>query len=93
MNAENDEPRLPSTEDEPEEEPSADVEPPTTTETEEIDSEAIIQKNEKEAAPRLPEDFYYSAEKINAKPTTTNDQIFPLNTLSMLYVDEKRSKH
>lgn len=33
--------------------------------------------------PRLSDDFYYEAEKIHAKPLTTDEKEFPENTLSL----------
>lgn len=54
-----------------------------TTHTEPTESQELVEKPEKESPPRLPEDFYYEQEKIQAKPITTNDKVFPLNTLAM----------
>jgi hypothetical protein len=55
---------------------------PITTETDNTD-EDIIQKPDPEGPPRLPDDFYYEAEKVHAKPLTTNKNTFPDNTLSL----------
>ena len=43
----------------------------------------IIEKPEHDSPPRLPDDFYYDAEKVHAKPFTTDQKIFPENTLSL----------
>jgi hypothetical protein len=55
---------------------------PTTTDNDNENQE-IIQKPEPNSPPRLPDTFYYDAEQIHAKPLTTNEKIFPGNTLSM----------
>lgn len=47
------------------------------------DDESIIGKPDHESPPRLPDDFYYNAERIHAKPLTTDEETFPENTLSL----------
>ena len=47
------------------------------------ENQDIIQKPSRENPPRLLDTFYYDAEKILAKPLTTNEKVLPLNTLSM----------
>jgi hypothetical protein len=47
------------------------------------ENQDIIEKPDRESPPRLPDNFYYEAEKIHAKPLTTNKNTFPENTLSM----------
>ncbi|CAF3878718.1 unnamed protein product [Adineta steineri] len=47
------------------------------------DSQDIIQKPEADSPPRLPDTFYYEAEEIHAKPVSTDEKVFPQNTLSM----------
>lgn len=55
---------------------------PVTTDTFNED-ESIIEKPDHDSPPRLPDDFYYEAEKIHAKPLTTDEKNFPGNTLSL----------
>ena len=55
---------------------------PATTDADN-ETQDIIQKPEPDSPPRLPDTFYYDAEQIHAKPITTNEKIFPENTLSM----------
>lgn len=55
---------------------------PTKTDNEN-EEENTVEKPEPESPPRLPENFYYNAEEINAKPITTDEKTFPQNTLSM----------
>jgi len=47
------------------------------------DNQDIIQKPEPDSPPRLPDTFYYEADKIQAKPLTTDDKTYPENTLSL----------
>ncbi|CAF4618885.1 unnamed protein product [Rotaria sp. Silwood1] len=54
-----------------------------TTTVNDNENQDIIEKPERDSPPRLPDTFYYDAEKIHAKPLTTNEKIFPENTLSM----------
>ena len=49
----------------------------------EREEEEIIQKPGPDSPPRLADSFYYEAEQIHAKPITTNDTLFPHNTLSL----------
>ncbi|CAF1167075.1 unnamed protein product, partial [Adineta ricciae] len=55
---------------------------PTKTDNENEDKDTV-EKPEPESPPRLPENFYYNAEEIHAKPITTDEKNFPQNTLSM----------
>ena len=85
---------LPSTEDDDEEQTEEDQADPTrqaeneeaapdADAEEEIESDDILLKPDRASPPRLPENFYYEPEKVQAKPTTTDETIFPMNTLSM----------
>lgn len=82
---------LPSTEDDEEEpsesDPTQQVEneegAPNAEAGNEEESDDILQKPDRAGPPRLPADFYYEPEKVQAKPTTTDEKIFPMNTLSM----------
>ena len=85
---------LPSMEDDEEEPTEASESDPTQqAENEEAapnadaaneeESDDILQKPDRASPPRLPADFYYEPEKVQAKPTTTDEKIFPMNTLSM----------
>jgi hypothetical protein len=55
---------------------------PITTDAD-YESQDIIEKPDGNSPPRLADDFYYEAEKIHAKPLTTNGKTFPENTLSL----------
>ena len=55
---------------------------PTKTDNEDEDKNTV-EKPEPESPPRLPENFYYNAEEIHAKPITTDEKNLPQNTLSM----------
>ncbi|CAF1263483.1 unnamed protein product, partial [Didymodactylos carnosus] len=45
-------------------------------------ADEIVKKHRKEEkSSRLPDDYYYDIEKLQAKPITTNEEKFPLNTL------------
>ena len=60
-----------------------DSQPEQATTVNASENQDIIQKPSRENPPRLLDTFYYDAEKILAKPLTTNEKMFPLNTLSM----------
>jgi len=47
------------------------------------ENQDIIEKSDRDAPPRLPDDFYYDANKIHAKPLTTDERTYPENTLTM----------
>jgi hypothetical protein len=53
--------------------------------TTDIDNETqdIIEKSDRDSPPRLPDDFYYDANKIHAKPLTTDERTYPENTLTL----------
>jgi len=55
---------------------------PITTDTDN-ENQDIIEKSDRDAPPRLPDDFYYDANKIHAKPLTTDERTYPENTLTM----------
>jgi hypothetical protein len=56
---------------------------PANTDSNQHELNEMVQKSENEHQPRLPVDFYYDSEHVHAKPTTTNESIFPSNTLLM----------
>lgn len=58
-------------------------EEPITTDTDNIEVDDILGKPDHDSPRRLPDDFYYDAERIHAKPLTTDASIFPENTLSI----------
>ena len=49
----------------------------------EAEEEEIIQKPGPDSPPRLADSFYYETEKIHSKPITTDETLFPNNTLSL----------
>ncbi|CAF0758116.1 unnamed protein product [Rotaria sordida] len=60
-----------------------DIQPEQITTVTDNENQDIVEKPEHESPPRLPDTFYYDAEKIHAKPLTTNEATFPQNTLTM----------